>query len=80
MQRKVSEKERISRKHSQDLRATKKKLEELQIEYRDITDAKPTDVCILSMNDFELGERPEQCEKKNRPLFIDEFDRDYFYE
>lgn len=79
MSKSASVKSLLSKRHTADIKKLKERCEELQIECRSLKDAKENDICILSMNDYELECSPSECKEENRPYFIDKLDYDYFW-
>lgn len=77
--RRVSDKELAMRKYNKEFKELEERCQEQQIDIRVYKQALPNDICVLSLNEFEVGEHVSNCEAKNKPIFMDELDYEYFY-
>lgn len=62
------------RRYHKDVRTTRDKLEAEDLTMMSFKDASPTDVCILSPNDYELGLPQSECDPDNESYFISPFE------
>ena len=67
--RTYSAKESMTRKYHRQVRRLESMCEKEGIQLRIYEDATDDDVCVLSSNDFEIGEPVENCDPSNENYF-----------
>ena len=67
--RQYSAKESMIRKYHRQVRRLESMCEKEGIQLRIYEDATDDDVCVLSSNDFEIGEPVENCDPSNENYF-----------
>lgn len=70
--RQYSAKESMTRKYHRQVRRLKELCRELNIQMRNYANALDDDICILSSNEFEIGEPIKNCDPSNENYFISE--------
>lgn len=75
-----SEKQLQTREYKRDLHKLEERCQEKQIDIRSYKRALANDICVLSLSEFEIGEHKQECDEKNKPIFMDELDYEYFYQ
>lgn len=68
--RQYTAKESITRKYHRQVRRLQDLFEKQGIQLRIYEDATDDDVCVLSSNDYEIGEPVKNCDSSNESYFV----------
>lgn len=68
----------IKKRYSGDVRRFKEWCELMGIEYSQFEDAKADEICALSMNDYDIGERRYMIETNDNQYFLKQEDYEIF--
>lgn len=68
----MSESELETRRFHKEVRDARKACEEMNIALLSFDDALNDDVCVLSMNEYEIGATKQYLDEANEPYFVHE--------
>lgn len=68
----------LKKRYRSDVRRFKEWCELMDIEYSQFEDAKADEICALSMNDYDIGERRYVIETNDDQYFLKEEDYEIF--